>query len=289
MKDFQNPPRFFRPGLTILLLTSVLMSSTVIAKGKPKQSNRFAIGLGVAQSTNVFKGLDDNIDPAVLLDVRLGGFFARRMYSFDQELTIGYDLFENDSVTLALAASMGGNNLEVKNQQLHLGIQDRDAANEAGFVFRYYSRIGLLEANYFQDISDTHDGVHGQIKISNPLPGHGKLDIVPGFFFTYYGAKYNRYYYGVTREENELGNSLYLDDDGNNITTLEQFEGFRPVYTPGNSIHAGVDVYLQYNFSKNLYASGYIAYEDFTGEVEGSPLVEDKSAITTLIGLNYQF
>lgn len=289
MKDSPNPKRVFRSGLMMLLLASIMLPAITTAKTKPENEDRFSIGAGASLATNLFKGLDDDIKPALLLDARYSIFFARRMSSFDQQLTVGFDLFQNDSVALSVAASMGDQELEVKNQQLHLGIEDRDAATEAGFVFRYYARIGLFEASYFKDISNSHGGAHSQAKISNPLPGHGKLDIVPGFFFTYYSAKYNNYYYGVTREENIRGNNLWLDDLGNNKTTLEQFEAFRPVYNSSNSIHAGVDVLLTYKLAEHINATAYIVAEDITGEVEGSPLIEDKSIISTLFGINYQF
>jgi len=273
----------------MLMAATLFVSADVTAIQKSETANHFSIGAGASIASNLYKGLEDDIEPALLLDARFSIFFARRMSSFDQNLTVGFDIFENESVALSVAASMGDRKLEVENQQLHLGIEDRDAALEAGFVFRYYAPVGLFEANYFQDISNTHEGVHGQVKISNPLPGHGKLDIVPGFFFTYFGAKYNRYYYGVTREENQKGNDLWLDDDGNNKTTLEQFEDFRPVHKAGNSIHVGVDVLLTYKLSEHINATAYIVAEDITGEVEGSPLVEDKAIVSALLGINYQF
>ncbi len=258
-----------RYTLAVLL---ALMAPSLFAE----EDDQFMIGAGFGYNEGIFEGMDGYFYPEPVLDINYGRLYASNS-------TLAFRFAHYRSVSFAIAATMGQIWLdtgEIKGSQeeLYLGIEDRDRAIEAGLLFHYRSPVGLVEMAWYKDVSNAHDASRGLIKISRNIAETGDyISIVPGLFINYYTAKYNRYYFGISEEENIEGAALA----GN---TLANFNDFRPQYKPGNSGHFGFDLKVQYEISKELIATTYFAVEDLTGPWEMSSLVEDKGMASVVFG-----
>jgi len=239
------------------------------------------LGAGVGYNEGIFEGQDGYVYPEPVFNIDYGLLYANNS-------TVAIKFANYRSVSFALAATLGQIWLDVgdinsNREVLYYGIEDRDRAVEAGLLFHYRSPVGLVSMAYYKDVSSTHDASRGLIKIERNIAETGDyISITPGLYINYYSSKYNKYYFGVTEEENLTG-----ADIANN--TPENFSAFRPEYSPGNSGHLGFDLKVEYELSREFVATGYLAIEDLTGQWETSPLVEDKGMGSVVFGISYRF
>lgn len=243
------------------------------------------ISVGARYFSGMYFGQDGYVEPDIDLDIRYGSFFAKGQ-------TLALDLARSERASFSIAVTRGTHFLDPEDinseqEELFLGIEERERAIEAGFVYQYRSRVGLVTFDYFQDISSTHDAQRGGFRFQRPIPNEGGIAFTPGLFVKYYGAGFNDYYFGVSREDNDraiLQQYGVITD-----TTRENYEALREEYTPGNSGHFGFDVEMRAPISDNLLVTGYFAYEEVTGPQFRSPLVEDRKQYTTKLGIAYTF
>jgi outer membrane scaffolding protein for murein synthesis (MipA/OmpV family) len=272
---------------SIALMATMLTANTAHADFEQRtNSDIVSIGIGAKVNSGPYRGQDSYVDPVPLINIEYGRFFFKGA-------TAGFHFYNHKRVSLAIAASYRSEFLDVddindKNEQLYYGItEDRDPATEVGFVGRFYSRVGLVEGTFFKDVTDTYDGTRASLKISRPIPDTGKWTVVPSFYVNYYSEKFNNYYYGVTQEENDAGEVIAVDKG--EISDGEFSRKIRPTYSTGNTGHVGFALDMKYSFTQNVKAIGNISIEKFAGEVETSPLTEDKELITAIVGLAYEF
>ncbi len=246
-----------------------------------------SVGAGIKVYSAPYGGQNGYTEPFPTIEIELNRFFVKGLMA-------GYRFYDHKRVSLGVAANYGRefldlNDINDKNQKLYYGIEERDAAVEIGFVGRFYSRVGLVEGTFFKDISDTHDGTRSSLKISRPIPDTGNWTLVPSFYVNYYSEKFNNYYYGVSKAENEAGLAIAVSKSEIVDDPFEFSRLIRPTYSPGNSGHVGFDLDIKYAFTENVKLIANIAIEKFAGEIETSPLTEDNELITTVIGLAYEF
>lgn len=273
---------FFQRFMTIFI--SLLLSNIVHAENAPEDfSTVVEVGAGIKYNSAPYYGLDGYAEPYPVFDIQYGAFFVN-------DLTAGLTLLYNNSVTLSLAISYNQMKLDTskpKNEDvLYWGIKDRDPTVEAGFIGTYHAKIGLLEATYFHDINGVHKGARASMKISHPVPDTGYWTVVPGFFVNYYSKKYNDYYYGITKAENDTAVENFVIPAGGSEST---YRATRPVYTGKNTAHVGVDIETKYALTNNLNVIANVVVEQSSGQINNSSLVEDDVIITSVLGLSYKF
>jgi outer membrane scaffolding protein for murein synthesis (MipA/OmpV family) len=256
----------------------------------PVYEDHFSIGAGASYSSAAFEGLNGYATPMPFFSFRWGNLFG---YNQHDQPTIGWELFQHKRIILAVAATRGRTFLDISEINLdkdflYWGLEDRDQAIEAGFLFRYFSHVGLFEAKVFHDVVSAYGGTRSTISISRPFPDTGNWSVVPRLFINHYSEKFNKYYFGITAEETEA--ALVIARAERNPTDAAIYASqTRPTYVPGNSAHYGVDLSLEYNFTESLKGIGYIGIETFTGPTETSALIEDKELVTTSLGIRYAF
>ncbi len=283
--------------LTAYLLLSLSMLSlngfADVNEPRPEYKNHFSIGPGVQHNSAAYHGQDGYFEAMPVFSFRYGSLYG---YNQHNEPTIGFNLFNHKRISLAIAATRSRAYLDVSEisadkEFLFWGIEDKDEAYEAGLVFNYFSRVGLLEIKAFKDVMDTYDGARSSIAFSRPFPQTGNWTIVPRMFIKHYSEKFNAYYYGVSEGEHEIGQDI-AQANGYALFGPPSNPGYnqlRPEYEPGNSGHWGIDIKFEYKFTENLLATGYLLIEKFSGPVETSPLTEDKELILTALGIRYGF
>ena len=285
MKDYLNLS-VIRSGISVALL-SLCWTSITFAEPIPTVEDHFSIGAGAVHNTAPYEGYNGFTTPMPFFDIQYGRFFANNQHD---EPVIGWELFRHKRVIFALAATKGRIFLDTDEinddrKNLYLGLEDRDEAIEVGIIAQFYSRVGLVEGTVYHDVISAYGGTRSSLSLSRPFPETGNWVITPRVFIKHYSEKFNNYYYGVSKDDTKKGVAL-----ANAIGISEaDYKKIRPSYTPGNSGHFGVDLSLEYNFSENIVGVGYIGIEKFSGEMETSPLIEDKELITSSLGLRYTF
>jgi len=292
MKDILNLNLIHLRVLSFLaIFLGVNFSTIVTAEPVPRPENHMTIGANVVSSSAPFEGTNGYVTPMPVFDIRLGDFF---LFNEHDEPIFGYDLFFHKRIQLALAITRTRTFLDLEEvsdavEPLYFGLQDRDSAVEAGFIFQFHSRVGLFELTTFHDITDHYDGIKSSISMSRPLKDTGRWSIVPRIFIKHFSEKYNRFYYGVTKAETKAGAKEAVSLDSGNFTTKGYKKDVRDTYVPGTSGHFGASISFEYLITDSLKGHGFIEIEKFSGEIETSPLIEDKELTTLSLGLSYTF
>jgi len=273
------------PWFTAFCLFS---QATLSFSAVPAKKDHFIIGAAGVVNTQPYEGLNGFVDPMPLFDIQYGPLF---LYNNNDEPIVGLNLLSGESVTLSIGTTYGRTFLDVgkvkdNRKFLYYGIKNRGRSIDFGLLANYYAPIGLVEATLFRDISNKSGGFHGLMSISKVVPDTGNFVITPRFFAKYYSLQFNNYYYRVTDAENNAGALLA---EQLNRTTRADFIKRRPSYNSRTSGHLGVDVNVVLNLNSNMKLNGYLSYENFTGPVETSPLVEDKALIVGSFGFSYEF
>ncbi|KZY40412.1 MULTISPECIES: MipA/OmpV family protein [unclassified Oleiphilus] len=285
-------------SLAAITLSLVLCSSATQARVQepvPVYEDHLSIGPGITFGSAPYIGHDGTYSFLPTFSFQWGNLFG---YNNHDEPLVGFELFRHKRIMFGLAVTSGRTFLDLENisadmEELYWGIdENRDRSIEAGFIFRFFSRVGLVEIKAFHDVISTYSGPRSSISWSRPFPDTGNWTITPRMFIKHYGTKYNSYYYQVTEAENRLAEEDVIEkygagEDDANIDYYQTIT--RPQYEPGNSGHVGFDLTVEYSISDKLTATGYLAIEKFSGEIETSPLIEDKELILGNIGLRYNF
>lgn len=285
----ETTTRLFTVLASVLMLHFLATSAHArTEEPRPTYEDHFSFGPGVTYNSAPFEGLNGYATPLPVFSFRWGHLFG---YNQHDEPTIGWELFQHKRIMLAIALTSGRTFLDVGDINddrtfMYWGLEDRDKAYEMGLIFRYFSRVGLFEAKAFHDMVSAYSGTRSSLSMSRPFPDTGNWSIVPRVFIKHYSEKFNKYYYGITDAETEAADDIAITQG---YSTGRYEIVTRPSYFPGNSAHYGVDLQIEYNFTEQIKATGYIGIEKFSGVIETSPLIEDKELVTTSFGLRYNF
>jgi outer membrane scaffolding protein for murein synthesis (MipA/OmpV family) len=271
---------------TLTLFLLLLSFNALSAEPDYSEEDHILVGIDMVYDSGLHQAQDGFFYPDLNFDIRQGKMFAKGN-------TFGYDLFEGSRASFSLAITRGEHFLDLDtindpNNPLYYGLEDKKRAIEAGFIYKYRSRVGLVSFEYYKDYSDAHDGLRTVFRITRPIPNNEGLVMTPSLFVNYYSRKFNRYYYGVTEEQNRKATlqAYGLVND----TTLSRYENItRREYQPKNSAQLGVDINLRMPLTEEFSVTGYLSYEDIVGEAFRSPLVEDRKHYRAKIGLAYTF
>jgi outer membrane scaffolding protein for murein synthesis (MipA/OmpV family) len=275
----------------ILLMCLILFSlKSYTAEPVPDRENKLSIGAGAAHNSMPYTAMDSTLQAVPLFDIQFGPLFA---YNHHDEPVLGLELFRHKRVMFALAAIYGSQELDVSeadidNSWIYYGIDDRDKATEVAILFEFYSKVGLVEILVARDVSNTYDDFRSSISWSRPFHETGNWTITPRMYGRYYSIKYNNYYYGITEEEMDAALIINQEIGSNgDFFTDNQYRSVRPAYEAGNGAHFGVDLSIDYHFTKNLKAQGYIGLEQLGGQVTSSIITEDADIWRLSLGLTY--
>jgi outer membrane protein len=124
-----------------------------------------------------------------------------------------------------------------------------------------------LEANASTDVLNRHNGQEATFSVS-PMFRFSQFNLTPGAGVVWRSKNYNDYYYGVREEE----------------ATPE-----RPAYEPGDSIEWFLRCSARYTINDDWSILGVIRLEVLSHEIRDSPIIDDSTANTAFVGVNYAF
>lgn len=136
--------------------------------------------------------------------------------------------------------------------------------------------VGGGRITYFKDNFQTSIFAQGgkrgsstgaDLSLSFPLTE--KLFFTTGLNYTIYSKNFTNYYFGVHKED--LGGKL------------------TKVYSPKASYSYGAEASLEYQITEPFSIFTSVSATNYSKEITNSPLVKDKTNISTTIGLQYSF
>ena len=291
---FRMPPK--NNPLIVIICLALVSFQSYSAEPVPERVNKLTIGAGFTHNSMPHTAVGSDTSAVPFFDIQLGPFFA---YNKNDEPVIGLELFRHKRVMLALASIYGSHSLDVSDvskdkEWVYLGIEDRDKATEVALIFHFYSKVGLIDITVARDVSDTYDDFRSSISWSRPFPETGNWTITPRMYGRYYSEGFNNYYYGVSEQAMVSAEQTYNTEGiiigGNPVNNFDDYRfNYRPPYEAGNGGQFGFDLNIEYNFTEQFKALGYIGMEQLGGQVTSSVLVEDSDIWKASLGIAYTF
>jgi MipA family protein len=235
------------------------LGTTASGNESPK---RYTLGAGVA-TMPPFLGSDDlEAEPAPLVDVQFGRFFARTGEG------IGFNAVRNDIFTAGLTLNwMQG----YDESDAPLGINEVDDALGARLFASARFKGAMVTLAGTRAVTETERGLLINAAFSYPFRPSNRLSITPSVGATWANEDYLVSYFGVDALESVAsGLNSYLPSGS----------GFRDV-----SLRVGIG----YRITDKISAVGSVGVVHLLDKAADSPMVERQTHPVGLLGLTYTF
>jgi outer membrane protein len=246
---------------------AIFLSQAVIAGEFSVDTGKrpITVGIGAMYKDKPYEGYDSSEKTSAVPVVLYEGanFFARGS-------TIGWDFMDSDALELAVIGEFINDGYESGDSNFLRGMSDRDPTlGLGGHVIWKPDNLGLKLAAV-TDMADNSDGtqVRGEIFYTHRA---GDLMLKPYAAIVWQNEDYNDYYYGVRSREAivPIGRYAYSADSDFNYR------------------FGAVAVYQQ-KTSPWMYIAG-LRYDLLGDEIDDSPIVDDDSELTAILGVAYTF
>jgi MipA family protein len=244
--------------LSMVLAVNLVAAETeeAVASKKPE----IFVGAGAVISSKPYEGVDSRIYP-----VPLFGYEGKRLYL--RGITGGYRLIKIKGWSIGPTVRPRFEGYQASDSSDLAGMKNRNATVDAGVDMSWRTNWGLLSAVFVTDLLSAHDGLELELSYTAMFPYAG-FDIIPGAALRWRSSNLADYYYGVRASEVRTG---------------------RPAYSPDEAITPVVRVAVRRELSERwgLLLAGQ--YEWLDSEVRDSPIVDEDSILSALLGVTYSF
>ncbi len=233
------------------------------------------VGLGVASVPDYEGSEDSEAYPAVYLDLEWdNGMYVK---------TVGQGLQANLLPhSTNFRAGLAGHYTKTRDDDVDNNriakMKKVDSAFEAGaFVAYDFNPNVEINLEVVTDVSDSHDGTLGTLRLFYTLPHSTQLASKFGLFTTYADGSYMHTYFSVNTET--AGTSDMVSRYG----TYAADSGIKDF---------GITYALSYDCTSNWGVIGQLGYKKLTGDASDSPIVDkegDDSQFTAGIMATYTF
>lgn len=260
--------------MKISLTRSLIISASAIFLSQAVMAGEFSVdtgkrpitvGIGAMYKDKPYKDYDSSEKTSAVPLVLYEGdhFFARGS-------TIGWDFLNSDALELAVIGEFINDGYESGDSDFLSGMSDRDPSFAlGGHVIWKPENLGLKLAAV-SDMSDNSDGtqMRGEVFYTHKT---GDWMLKPYAGIVWQDEDYNDYYYGVRSGEANpsIGRTAYSADSDINYR------------------FGAVAVY-QKKTSPWMYIAG-LRYDLLGDEIDDSPIVDDDTELTAVLGVAYTF
>ncbi|TAA48351.1 MipA/OmpV family protein [Corallincola spongiicola] len=233
-----------------------------ISDGIPAANSSLKVGVGVANSSNAYRGYDDRQSAIPLIQYDSENFYM-------DGLEIGYKAWEEQNHRVSLFLGAGGEEFDASKSNHLKSFDDRDMSIMAGTRYRYMDSWGILDAKIAFDVSDKSDGTVASIGYGYPIQVSDRLTIMPRGFAKWMNNDYANYYYGVSdNEAQSIGASAYA---------------------PGSSYKYGVELAGAYRINNAWELSAGARLQMLDSNIKDSPMISGDNETVIFTGVSYKF
>ena len=225
------------------LLLGVGFISTSLAS---EQDSNFMLGLGVASSKSIYKGVGTETDVLPGFAYESGDF-----YVLGPEL--GYHLINTDKLTLSAIASYRMEGYEAGDSVDLRGMDERKGAFELGMSAALDTEYGEWSATALADVSGEHEGYELELGWEKRLELSQNWALTPEAALTWRSDDLNNYYYGVKASEATVNRAAYTAESGT-------------IFSVGVNADYMIDPQQMVRFGAN--------YNSYSSEISDSTIVE---------------
>lgn len=246
-------------GSFLLAVAAVAPASQAQQQSQSKKADGF-VGGGILFVSTPHTG----VDPKAYL-VPLFGYEGERFYL--RGIFGGYRLFKGERWSLGPVLRPRFEGYDAQDSAALVGMQDRDWSLDAGAEWSWLADWGLIGVSLVTDVLGRHHGQELELSYTARFSGAG-FEFIPSAALRWRTDHLVDYYYGVRAEEATAG---------------------RPAYEGDDTITPAVRLAVRRKLSSKWSVLGAAQYEWLGSEITDSPIVEDSSTVSLMLGLTYAF
>lgn len=241
-------------------LATLFLASTIVYGSSPIQT----VGVGIKTSQRPYKGAGNREMVVPLTNLRY-----KRVYN--QGYQVGFDLCQGEDFSFStfIEPRIG---FEVDGEDLSEGynkIENRDEQVVGGL--KATLREGKDTYTTLSYAWGEEGGGVGNVSIHRPIDITYRWAVIPSITGSYYSQSFSKYYFGVSSEE-ALSNTQ-----------------INAAYTPDDSFSYGAALTSEFAATDEWTLVGFVGIERFSGDIEKSPIVGNRTIFTGGIGARYTF
>jgi len=241
------------------VVTAALPAAQSETQAEPEKS-KFFVGAGAVISSKPYEGIRSKVYGVPIL-----GYEGERLYL--RGISGGYRLlmYKGWSVGPMLRPRFEG--YEASDSPVLSGMDDRKRTLDGGVDLSWRTDWGLLSTVFLTDLLGEHDGQEVEISYT-ALFAYAGFDFVPSAGLRWRSGDVVDFYYGVRADEARPG---------------------RPAYTPEATLTPVVRLAVRRKLSRHWGLLLGFQYEWLDDEISDSPIVEDNTILSLLVGAAYAF
>ena len=260
-----TPLRFVIATLFNLCATAAIAAPVPVQTSTLDRSQNhdtdYGIGLTSSIAQRPFIGVDDQDTSLIYLSFSYKDFYV-------EGLDVGYQLLDNKDVSIDLLATPRFYEVEpafAGNGELD-GIDITKPTYFAGISTQYRTEAATFTLQLLADLNES-DGNEFVITASKAFKPNTDFTLVPTLGITYQDAGLVDHFYGVQANEVRAG---------------------RPEYGGHASTNTHLSLNVLWQASKHIQLLGQIRYELLGSGITNSPIVDEDSITTALVGFVYR-
>ena len=250
--------------VVVLAVTSSASGSNQQQQEQQTEKTTLLIGAGMIIQDKPLKGVGSKVFP-IPFYMYQGKAFSMR------GISATYDVLDKETWTVRALARFRMDGYDADDSSDLDGMSDRRKSVDVGAELSVENSWGNISLNYTTDALGQHDGQEARFTYSKPVRaafGIKKLALRPMMGFSWRSNNLNNYYYGVRSSE---------------ATAV------RPGYKSGDSVNPFVGVGLDYLLGERWSIFSLFRHEWLTSEITDSPIIDQHSKISVILGLVYRF
>jgi outer membrane protein len=249
--------------MTTILLGSLFATGSPGAESESEMGPRkpeIFVGAGAVVSSKPYDGLSYKVYP-----VPLFGYEGERLYL--RGIMGGYRLFKAENWSIGPTVRPRFEGYDAGDSSALSGMKDRNATIDGGIDLAWTTKRAFVSLVVLTDLLGAHDGHEVEISGAGMFP-YGPYQIIPSLGLRWRSNALVRYYYGVKPEEARADRLAYKPDQ-----TL----------TPVARLAIRRRLSEKWGF---LFATQFEWLDD---EISDSPIVDDNSTLSIIVGATYSF
>ena len=224
--------------------------------------NRFGLGATTSIAERPFVGVDNQTTSLPYIKYRYKDFYI-------EGTNLGFTLSKSEFTSFELLATPRFYEVKASfadNGELN-GIDETKPTYLAGVSAQYHFNSVTLTMQLLADVAES-DGYEFILGASQTYKPHADVTIAPGIGITYQDSELVDHFYGVQANEVATG---------------------RPLYKADSSANPYLSVTAIWQASKHIQLLGQLKYEQLDSGITDSPIVDEDSIVTSVIGAVYLF